>query len=76
MHLTNEEGAESVLFLLDGVRHQMERNSPWDFAGGGTDTANTFDSASIANGEHTITARVEMSGGGTAEVSADFIVDN
>ena len=74
--LLPEDGAASVLFLLDGEEHQRERNAPWDFAGGGSDTANAFDTTAIDDGTHTITALVELSDGGTVEVSADFVIDN
>ena len=74
--LLPEDGAESVVFLLDGVEHQSERSAPWDFAGGGADTANAFDTTAIDDGTHTITALVELSDGGTVEVSADFVIDN
>ncbi len=74
--LLPEGGAESVVYWLDGEEHQKERLAPWDFAGGGDDTAFALDTTDISDGEHTITALVELPDGGTAEVSADFIVDN
>ena len=74
--LLPEEGAESVVFLLDGDEHQRERLAPWDFAGGGDETAFAFDTTGIDNGEHSITALAHLPDGGTAVASATFIVDN
>ncbi len=74
--LLPEDGAESVVFLLDGDEHQRERLAPWDFAGGGDDTVFAFDTTGIDNGEHTITAVADLPDGGKAELSATFIVDN
>ena len=56
--LLPEEGAESVVFLLDGEEHQRERLVPWDFPGGGDATAFAFDATAIVNGSHSITALV------------------
>ena len=71
-----ESGAVSVVFSLNGEEQRREGLAPWDFAGGGDDTAFAFHTTTIDNGEHTITALVELSEGGTTEISAGFIVDN
>jgi hypothetical protein len=69
-----ESGTSRERFFLDdpdvsGTPRKVETNAPWDFAGMNTTTrnANPFDTRSIADGAHTITAAIDKIGGGTAE---------
>src|SRR4029453_16893505 len=59
---------------------QTDNKEPYDFAGStGSGQANPFNTASVSNGSHTITAAIELSGGGTQvvkTVNATFTVSN
>jgi hypothetical protein len=74
-------GASRVRFYLDdpnmsGTPRQVESTAPHDFAGGTVSTANPFDTRTLADGSHTITAAVEKTGGGTDVLHASFTVSN
>jgi hypothetical protein len=76
-----ESGVSRVRFYLDnptmsGTPRSVERTAPYDFAGGTVSTANPFNTAGVSDGSHTITAAVELSGGGTEVVHASFTVSN
>ena len=77
----NVSGITRVRFYLDdpaltGPPDQTERTAPYDFAGGTTSTASPFRTTTIANGQHTIMALVDMSNGSTQSVKATFTVAN
>jgi hypothetical protein len=80
--LTPEAGTSKVQFYLDdpamtGTPRSVERNAPWDFAGGNKDgTAKPFDTTTIPDGSHTITAAIDLSDGRKEAVSATFTVAN
>ncbi|MGH8982660.1 MAG: BACON domain-containing protein, partial [Acidimicrobiia bacterium] len=79
--LSPSEGVKTVRFWLDdpdrsGRPAQREANPPWDFAGGSVTAAKPFDTTDLADGTHTITAELELEGGGTEVVSASFTVAN
>jgi hypothetical protein len=70
-----------VRFWLDnptmaGSPRRTENTAPYDFAGGSVSTATPFDTRTIANGTHTITAAVDLAGGTTSVASATFTVQN
>ncbi len=70
-----------VRFFLDdpgllGTPRLVENNAPYDFAGGTVQLAKAFDTRSIPNGTHTITAEIVLPGGVTESLSATFIVAN
>ena len=74
-------GASRVRFYLDdptmsGTPRRIESTAPHDFAGGSVSTANPFDTRTVADGSHTISAAVELTGGGTEVVHASFAVAN
>jgi chitodextrinase len=74
-------GVSGVNFYLDdpgmsGAPKQFEQNAPYDFAGGTATAARAFDSKSLADGEHTITAALGLVGGGGTVVHAKFSVKN
>jgi hypothetical protein len=74
-----QTGATQVRFWLDnpqmtGAPRQVENNPPHDFAGGTVATANPFDTSKVSAGGHTITAAIDLVGGGTEVVSATFTV--
>ncbi len=71
-----ESGVSSVEFYLDdpdasGSPDQVESRAPYDFAG----SAERFDTTTIADGAHTMTAIVNHSGG-IEFLTASFVVDN
>ncbi len=63
-------------FFLDGIFVRGERQAPYDFGGGSANTAKPFNTATIVNGSHTITAELPLTVGGTAVVEATFTVGN
>ncbi|MDQ3858089.1 MAG: choice-of-anchor D domain-containing protein, partial [Actinomycetota bacterium] len=77
-----QSGVSRVRFYLDdpeqsGSPRQTEALAPYDFGGTAADgTAKPFDTESVADGPHTITAAVDLSAGGTDVLNATFNVDN
>jgi large repetitive protein len=77
-----ESGARRVRFYLDdpqmlGSPRQIENNAPWDFAGGTPNGApNAFNTSTVPDGSHVITAAVDRLAGGTDVVHATFTVSN
>jgi glucose/arabinose dehydrogenase/N-acetylneuraminic acid mutarotase len=75
-----QTGVAKVRFYLDnpamsGTPTFTEKTAPHDFAGTASDgTAKPYDTKKIADGSHTITAAVDLSGGGTQVVSSTFTV--
>ena len=75
-------GVTRVRFWLDnpqmtGTPRQTEGLAPWDFAGTAANgTANPFGTTALANGQHTITAAIDKSTGGTDVLSATFTTSN
>jgi hypothetical protein len=55
---------------------QTELSAPFDLAGGSVDVATPFDTRSVPDGLHTVTAAIDLSTGGSAVVSASFTVAN
>ncbi|MDN4473492.1 Kelch repeat-containing protein [Demequina zhanjiangensis] len=78
-----DDDVSSVVFWLDdptmtGSPFKTEGKAPYDFAGsvGNGSTAVAWDSTTLLNGSHTITAQINLSSGGFAIVEAEFTVDN
>jgi hypothetical protein len=76
-----DSGVEKVQFYLDdpdmsGAPKKVENVAPYDFAGGSVSTDSPFNTANISDGEHNITAKLLLSGGGSEVVSATFTVKN
>jgi hypothetical protein len=74
-------GVDRVQFYLDdstmsGSARQVENSAPFDFAGGSSSAANWFDTTSLNDGQHTITALIEMDSGPDQVVHATFTVKN
>jgi Purple acid Phosphatase, N-terminal domain/Calcineurin-like phosphoesterase len=72
-----ESNASRVRFWLDnppmtGTPRRSENNPPWDFAGGTVATATPFNAASLTPGTHTISALIDLAGGGTERIHASF----
>jgi acid phosphatase type 7 len=76
-----DSGVYQVRFYLDnpnmsGTPRKVEKTAPYDFAGGTVSTANPFNTATVTDGAHTITAAVDLTAGGTEVVHAPFTVSN
>lgn len=73
--------ATQVKFYLDSdpIPVQTEVSIPWDYQGGGVPTANSWDTATdpaAFDGNHRIIAEVDLTSGGTINVTADFVISN
>ena len=74
-------GVSGVYFYLDdpgmsGAPEQFEQNAPYDFAWGSATAARAFDSRTLTDGEHTISAALSLTGGGSTVVHGKFSVKN
>ena len=72
---------DRVQFWLDdptmaGPPRQVENNLPYDFAGGAVSSANGFNTQTVSDGSHTITALLKFFSGGSQVIHATFSVDN
>ncbi len=79
--VTPDTGATQVRFYLDntaasGTPFQTENNAPYDFAGGSATAPTPYDTAKLSNGSHSITAAIDLSGGGTTKITSTFTVSN
>jgi hypothetical protein len=77
----NMPGIRQVRFHLDDpvmarAPRQIERLVHYDFAGGALEAANPFNTATVVDGSHTITAAVDFTSGATEVVQAGFAVSN
>ena len=78
---TPDVGVNRVRFFLDdpamnGAPRRTENNAPYDFAGGSVNSAGPFDTTTVLDGQHTITAAIDLTAGGTEVVSSTFAVSN
>ena len=76
-----DSGVSQVSFYLDdpnmvGAPRRTEGNAPYDFAGGTVSTASPFDTKTVVDGSHTISARLKLTTGETTVIHAAFTVDN
>jgi hypothetical protein len=77
-----ESGINQVRFYLDDPNRtrspiKTENSAPWDFAGtasGSARNALPYNTDNLADGQHTITAAVTKSAGGTDVITASFTV--
>lgn len=79
--LPEQAGISVVEFWLDntsltGAPRQIERISPFDFAGGSATIANPFDTTKVSEGSHTISTRVTYADGDALSGETTFTVDN
>lgn len=80
--VTPGTGASSVRFWLDdpqmtGPPRKTENRAPHDFAGTAkSGAALPFDTATLTDGSHTVTAAVSLTAGGTVVLQATFAVGN
>ena len=73
---TPDQGVENVTFALDGKKTQVEGNPPYDFRGGTATIAHAWDTTSVADGVHSISAAFKMNDGTSQSVTATFTVAN
>ena len=73
-----EDAREVAFYLDDGQAAHVERAARHDFAGteDATGDALPWDTAALADGEHSITAKVVTADGSTVTISDSFIIDN
>jgi Purple acid Phosphatase, N-terminal domain/Calcineurin-like phosphoesterase/Viral BACON domain len=78
-----ETGVAQVRFYVDdptrsGTPFMVENRGPYDLAGTNTSTrlANPFNTRTLANGSHTVTAAIDLTTGGTEVVTSGFTVQN
>ena len=76
-----DSGVASVKFFIDnpsasGSPYRTEKAAPFDLAGGSVSVAKPFDTATLSDGQHSMTAVVTMTAGGTQQLSATFTVNN
>lgn len=83
IHVEATRSVASVAFYLDDPNmkenpQQVERVHPYDFAGtwGSPPVRKPFDTRTIADGEHTVTARVTYMTGHVDVLHANFVVEN
>ncbi len=75
--LSPEADVATVSFLLDGVLQTVEGTAPFDFNGAFPDsTPIPLDTTTLTEGLHNITANLQLVGGATKPVTADFTVNN
>jgi hypothetical protein len=72
-----DSSVRQVEFLVDGVSKRVERIAPHDLAGTAGDGGSLpFDTKSLSDGQHRVTARVTPSSGSTYDITATFNVRN
>ena len=76
--INSETDIHRVIFYIDGsnTSFHTENRAPFDFNGGSVATANTFDTSTLSNGNHSITAEIQLYNGDTEYVVATFTVSN
>jgi Purple acid Phosphatase, N-terminal domain/Calcineurin-like phosphoesterase len=78
-----ETGVSQVRFYVDDPNRNntpyiVEARPPYDLAGTNSNTrlANPFNTRTLANGTHTVTAAIDHSAGGTEVITSSFTVQN
>ncbi|HEX6206906.1 MAG TPA: kelch repeat-containing protein, partial [Actinomycetota bacterium] len=77
-----DDGVSKVSFWLDdpqmtGTPTKVENGAPYDFAGTAQDgTAFPWDTTTVPDGQHTITARLDLSAGGSQVITSTFTIAN
>ena len=77
-----ESGVARVRFFVDdptmsGVPFGTDTSAPWDLAGTGKNgNAKPYDTTQLADGQHEVTASIDLSAGGTEVATSTFTVSN
>lgn len=79
--LPEEGDVESVQFWLDntamsGSPRSTESQAPYDFAGGSVAAANAFDTTTVADGPHAISAKITYTDGHVQTLTNNFVIAN
>ncbi|WP_324650000.1 malectin domain-containing carbohydrate-binding protein [Georgenia sp. H159] len=79
IYLPTDPAIAKVEFWLDnpdmsGSPRQVEREGPYDFAGGSVTKANAFNTATVADGPHSIAARITATDGHVEVLEVNFTV--
>ena len=79
IYLPSDPAITKVEFWLDnpamtGAPRQTEKEGPFDFAGGSATVANPFNTGTVADGPHVISARVTTSDGHVEVLEVNFTV--
>ncbi|MCU1438310.1 MAG: Kelch repeat-containing protein [Naasia sp.] len=61
---------------LTGAPRQVEREAPYDFAGGSASAANAFDTKALPDGPHSVSVRVTYTDGDSVTGDSHFTIDN
>src|SRR5690606_17820568 len=61
---------------MTGTPWRIENSAPYDLNGGTVTVASSFNTATLDDGEHSITAAIELNTGQTEVVTATFTVQN
>jgi N-acetylneuraminic acid mutarotase len=78
---TPDTAVRQVRFFIDnvgatGTPYSTDTRSPYDLAGGNPAKAKPFDTRSLSDGRHTVTAAVDLTAGGTQVTHATITVAN
>jgi N-acetylneuraminic acid mutarotase len=78
---TPDTGVRQVRFFIDnvgatGTPFSTDTQSPYDLAGGNRAKARPFDTRTLSDGPHTVTAAVDLTAGGTQLTHATITVAN
>jgi hypothetical protein len=71
-----DTNVRSVKFYLDDSLVRIEETAPYDLMGGSTTFANYWDTTTVADGPHTILARIRLTNGTVVDVTSTFDVVN
>jgi glucose/arabinose dehydrogenase len=69
-------GVQQVQFLVDGRPVNTDLSAPWDLVGGTAKQARPFDTKTLENGVHSISAIIDFSDGRSATVTDSFTIAN
>src|SRR5262245_8631572 len=74
--VTPSEKLAKVTFFVDAkpVAARIDSEAPFDLVGGSADAADSFDTLTLADGAHTLDAKLEFVSGGPTTLHAAFSV--
>ena len=65
-----------VAFRVDSNTAHIERDAPYDLAGGSKASANPYDTTKLTDGDHKLTATITRKDGSRIALTGRFLVDN
>lgn len=69
-------GIQRVEFRVDNRAVNTDRSAPWDLVGGNAGAAQPFDTRSLTDGAHSVSAIITFSNAQSATVTDSFVVNN